>query len=89
MIKVFTWVEDLCHVAIGLIPGLGVVREWRQLPPENDLYPVVLMPIEGQRAGVEYWAKPRVMDLMRDLAGYAIGDVVRTAILVALLCWKW
>lgn len=87
--KVPAAIEDAGHVLIGLIPGWGIVREWRQLPPENDLYPAVWVSRERKRAGGEYWAKPRVMDLMRDLAGYAVGDAIRTAILVGLLIWRW
>ena len=76
------WYEDLGHVLIGLIPGWGVTREWFQLPPENDADPVVF--VDGR----EYWAKARVLDVFRDMAGYAVGDAFRTSVLVGLLIWK-
>lgn len=82
-------VEDLGHCLIGFVPGWGVLREWRQLPPENDDYPAVWLAREGRRVGGEYWSKVRVLDIFRDLAGYAVGDLIRTAILVVLLWWRW
>lgn len=95
--------EDIGHVLIGLIPGWGVLREWRQLPPENDANPVVYIDpeIAGKDwdwlkawlgpgyGGVPYWSSVRVADIFRDLAGYAVGDVIRTAILIGLLIWRW
>jgi hypothetical protein len=29
-----------------------------------------------------YWSSVRVSDMLRDMVGYAIGDIFRTAILV-------
>lgn len=91
MSQVPTWVEDGGHVLIGLIPGWGVLRERIQLPPQNDRYPVktIKTVYSGGAYIDEYWAASRVMDIFRDLAGYAVGDLIRTAILVGLLWWRW
>lgn len=83
------WVEDVGHVAIGFIPGAGIIREYRQLPPENDRHPVVFFMGLGRAEAEDYWSSSRVLDMMRDLAGYAVGDVVRTSVLVSLLIWRW
>ena len=74
--------EDVGHVLIGLVPGVGFVREWFQLPPENDANPVVFVSQESRRIGGEYWAAVRVRDVFRDWAGYELGSVIRTALLV-------
>ena len=83
------WYEDLGHVAIGLIPGVGLIREFRQLPPETDSEPVVMMSPERRRKGGEYWPASRVRDMMTDMIGYAVGDGIRTVVLVSLLIWRW
>jgi hypothetical protein len=70
------YLEDIGHVLIGFIPGYGVFREIRQLPPENNSNPVVMI------GNTPYWSSVRVSDMLRDMVGYAIGDIFRTAILV-------
>jgi len=65
--------ESFLHVLMGFILGLlGLhilltIREYRQLPPENDKYPVVFLQID------EYWSKSRVMDTLNDSREYVIG----------------
>ena len=38
--------EDLGHILIGLVPFWGWIRERKQLPPENDRYPVAYLHVE-------------------------------------------
>jgi len=75
------YIEDIGHVLIGLVPCWGLVREYEQLPPENDANPVIDVD------GTEYWSSVRVMDIFRDLTGYLVGEVFRTLGLVVLLLW--
>ena len=83
------WYEDLGHVVIGLVPGVGLIREFRPLPPETDREPVVWVSKERRRVGGEYWPASRVRDMLTDMIGYAVGDAIRTAVLVGLLIWRW
>lgn len=76
------WYEDLGHVVIGLVPGVWLIREFRQLPPETDREPVVWVSVDG-------FDLVRVRDMLTDMIGYAVGDVIRTAVLVGLLIWRW
>ena len=69
------WYEDLAHIFIGMVPMWGWIREHRQWPP-------------GTPAEVwnEMWAPlDRVEDSYRDFLGYAIGETIRTVILLTLL----
>ncbi len=80
--------EDLGHVLIGFIPLAGWLREVWQLPPENDAHPVLYFKHDpAQERSVPYWSSVRVLDMVRDFGGYALGDLIRTAILVYLL-WE-
>jgi hypothetical protein len=54
------------------------LREWKQLPPENDMYPVIYVLDDGDPEATpdsyEYWAAERVRDTLTDLRDYAIGS---------------
>ena len=54
-------------------------REIKQLPPENDRYPVRWIPI-----GDEYWSKARVMDTLNDSTQYDEGGTLGWFVVVAL-----
>jgi len=88
--------ESFLHVLMGFIFGLlGLhilltIREFKQLPPENDKYPVVFIdPHDGPGITlpntIEYWAKPRVMDTLYDTQEYVIGYTIAHIIIVIVL----
>ena len=82
------WYEDCLHVLVGLVPFWGWLREHWQFGPGDPIY-VADYEVQAEFDGVEYFPSDRVQDAYRDFAGYSIGDVVRTAILVGLLIWRW
>lgn len=69
-------IDKLGHYGMGILSGLlpimilWVEREQRQLPPENDKYPAI------RTQGVEYWAAPRVEDILLDLREIAATQPV-------------
>jgi len=79
------------------------LREWRQLPPENDRYPVRWISYwdlrDGYRkarrtssfGGDEYWSRARVEDMLTDMWYYSVGQTigwwVRTGVIVWLV-WR-
>ena len=77
MVKEFF--EQLGHALIGFIPMAGWLREGWQMPCETERLPVVV--IDGD----EYWAAERVEDMYLDFGGYAVGDLVRTLVLLAII----
>lgn len=87
----FSWkpYEPTLHRLMGLGAGilnLGLLldrRERRQLPPENDRYPVIWVSNSGPGPRYEreefensdaYWAKARVMDTLDDIRDFARGQ---------------
>ena len=77
------WYEDVAHIFVGMVPFFGWAREWKQWPPgDPDSHP-------STGVGVMWTQMDRVADAYRDFLGYAIGDVLRTAVLVGLLIWRW
>ena len=90
--------ESAAHIAMGFVAGLlnlGLLlhlREWRQLPPANNEYPVLhIAKPEGDeerthpkaRFGspgciflIPYWSKVRTLDTLRDLWEYQLGQTV-------------
>ena len=82
------WYEDVAHILVGLVPFWGWVREHRQWPPGK---PRVRFVDAASSPPVEYFDTQldRVADSYRDFLGYAIGDLLRTAVLIGLLVWRW
>jgi hypothetical protein len=89
------WWEDCLHVLVGLVPFWGWWREHRQFPPGDTIWLKVnagppphyvgrSTPSEG---AFPYAPHDRVMDLMRDNLGYAIGETLRTVALVGVIVW--
>lgn len=74
--------EDVLHIGVGLVPFWGWWREMRQWPPGTPLQFAVDDP-------EMYTELDRVEDAYRDFLGYAIGSVIRTAVLVGLFVWEW
>lgn len=73
------WYEDVGHILIGLcLPFYGWWREHRQWPPGDPHFIDHLFEDVGYRHS-------RVADSYRDFLGYAIGDVLRTAILAGVI----
>ena len=87
----FSWkpYEPTLHRLMGFGAGilnLGLLldrRERKQLPPENDRYPLVWVSNSGPgpRYGYEefedsdaYWPKVRVMDTLDDIRDFARGQ---------------
>lgn len=87
--------ESAAHIAMGFgaeLLNLGLLlerRERRQLPPENDEYPVVWVDpgshaTRAYRGSItppakhmhEYWSKARIMDTLDDSREYLIGQTV-------------
>jgi len=85
--------ERAGHIGLGFVSGLLPLyllmwlREWRQLPPENDRYPVfvftedTILTASGGKTmpwpiETEYWAAPRVRDTLTDLRDKMIGFTV-------------
>lgn len=88
--------ELVLHVIMGFIATifnlrlLLTLREYKQLPPENDKNPVVYISsirhgegwswckawLRSSYGGKEYWAKDRVMDTLRDSLEYDIGSTL-------------
>ena len=86
-------VESVLHVIMGFFATilnlrlLLTLREYKQLPPENDKNPVVWINCEKRGrdwdwckawlgsgyGGKEYWSKERVMDTLKDSLEYDIG----------------
>lgn len=84
------WYEDVAHILIGLVPYWGWDRERRQWPPGDVITIAVNTRPDGRPMSVERVAPlDRVADAYRDFLGYAIGDIIRTAILIGLLIWRW
>ena len=71
------WYEDIGHIFIGMIPFVGWFREHKQWPPCSDSQPDIVKDYVG------YYHQGRVRDVYRDFLGYAIGDLIRTAVIVA------
>ena len=84
--------ESVLHVIMGFFASifnlrlLLTLREYKQLPPENDKNPVVYITtirtkdwdwckawLRSSYGGKEYWAKERVMDTLKDSLEYDIG----------------
>ena len=65
--------ESFAHILMGFGAGLVnlrlllTLREWKQLPPENDKHPV------QHWNGEEYWSAIRVIDILTDSREYDIG----------------
>lgn len=72
------WYEDLGHILIGFAPMIGWVREDEQWPPASDNYPPEYIQKEL------YFHSSRVEDAYRDFLGYAIGDSIRTMLLIGI-----
>jgi hypothetical protein len=97
--------ESVAHVLMGYFAGLVGLhllltwREYRQLPPENDRFPVrwINLPaMNGMRpareyrvdsAHKEYWPKARVMDTLNDSREYVIGYTLATLTHLAVIVW--
>ena len=64
-------------------------REMRQLPPENDRYPVVNVDWDAEHHGndTEYWSKSRVMDTLNDLGHEDQGGTIMWFGVVGLAMW--
>ena len=81
-------VESVLHVLMGFFCGLVGLhllltwREFKQLPPENDRYPVI-----ETSGGDEYWAKARVMDTLQDSMEYVVGYTTATFTHLAIIVW--
>jgi hypothetical protein len=73
--------EQLGHALIGFIPLLGWIREGNQLPCATNRLPVESI------NGHEYWPAERVEDMYRDFGGYAVGDFVRTLLLLFIILY--
>ena len=71
------WYEDLGHIFVGFVPGLGWLREHLQWPPGRP------STVDGR-----LWCPiDRVADHYRDDFGYAIGDILRTIVLIGVIVW--
>ena len=98
--------ESVAHVLMGYFAGLVGLhllltwREFGQLPPENDRYPVryisTLLSGEWTKAwftqgydpgAEEYWPKVRVMDTLQDSMEYVVGYSTATMTHLALIIW--
>jgi hypothetical protein len=100
----FKPIEPMLHMAMGFAASLVNARlllarrEFRQLPPENDEFPVVYIdPAHLHHDGGyteaywprqattdnEYWSRARVLDTLNDLKQYDIGGTVGWFFLVA------
>lgn len=86
--------ESAAHIAMGFgaeLTNLRLLlnrRERRQLPPENDRYPVQFIdlarPDENPKTErVEYWARVRVLDTLDDSWEYRVGETFGWFVLVA------
>ena len=73
--------EQAGHALIGFCPLLGWVREGNQLPCATNKLPVRFI------GGDEYWAAERVEDMYRDFGGYAVGDLLRTLLLLYFILY--
>ena len=71
------WYEDLGHILIGMIPLWGWIREHYQWPPSSNSQPFILYKNQV------YYHQGRVRDVYRDFLGHAIGDAVRTVVVIA------
>ncbi len=72
------WYEDLGHILIGFAPMIGWVREDEQWPPASDNCP-------PEYFGDDlFFHHSRVEDAYRDFLGYAIGDSIRTILLIGI-----
>ena len=76
-------VEPTLHRLMGVLAAITNTRwlwlerrERRQLPPENDEYPVQKIAFHDRGIWVAYWAKPRVMDTLDDLRQYDQGGTL-------------
>jgi hypothetical protein len=84
--------ESVAHVLMGYFAGLVGLhllltwREYRQLPPENDDYPVRWFSM-GIPPSIEYWSKIRVLDTLRDGREYVIGYTLATLTHLAVIVW--
>tara|TARA_R110000823_G_scaffold315445_1_gene447619 strand:+ start:1053 stop:1379 length:327 start_codon:yes stop_codon:yes gene_type:complete len=85
--------ESVLHVIMGFIATifnlrlLLTLREYKQLPPENNKNPVIWVDVDivgndwdwckawlgSAYGGKEYWSKERVMDTLKDSLEYDIG----------------
>ena len=82
-------IEPTLHRLMGAVAMLSNTRlllerrERKQLPPENDRYPVkrIYKDILAGEAD-EYWSKVRVMDTLDDSRDYDRGGTIAWPILV-------
>ena len=90
------WYEDVGHIFIGMIPLWGWLREHKQWPPGDIMYAEsgvmdttsfdeATRRLEEMSWPIECAPLDRVQDSYRDFLGYAIGETIRTVILLVLL----
>ena len=88
--------EPFLHRCMGFLAMLTNTRllltrrEMKQLPPENDRYPVIFIVkyprkswvVHTDLGGDEYWSKARVMDTLNDSKQYDQGGSIGWFVLV-------